>query len=173
MKPARPILALACLVGLAAPAVAQTCLQPSERVALEVRSLQSRLMVGAIACQQQDAYNAFVRRHQADLGSAYRAAEGHFRRTTGAQGQRRWNQVDTDLAGAQSQEHTRLGSLYCRDTTAFFQQTANLNGSADLARFAVERNILQPYQAPICTAATPARASRPAARPASRPARRG
>jgi hypothetical protein len=165
MKTARPILALACVLGLAAPAVANTCIQPSEETALQLRALQSRLMVGAIACQQQEAYNTFVRRHQGDLGGAYRTAEGHFRRAHGGQGQRRWNAMDTDIAGAQSQEHTRLGSFFCRDTTAFFQQVSSLSTGADLARFSVERNILQPYQQPVCTASAPARAARTAARP--------
>lgn len=160
MKPTRPLLALACILGLTAPAIANTCLQPSERVAMELRALQSRLMVGAIACQQQDAYNTFVRRHQGDLGGAYRTAEGHFRRAGG--GQRRWNQVDTEFAASQSQEHTRLGSFFCTDTTAFFQQTAALNTGADLARFAVERNILVAYNAPTCTGAAASRPQRSA-----------
>lgn len=167
MKPARPFLALACLVGLAAPAVAQSCLQPSERAALEVRTLQMRLMVGAIACSQQDSYNAFVRRNQGDLQGAYRTAERHFGRPGGGGGgQRRWNQVDTEIASAQSQEHTRLGGFFCNDTTTYFQALSSVNGTADLARFSVERNILQAYHAPTCTGAAfgrPSRSSRPAA----------
>ncbi len=164
MKPLRTLVALACVVGLAAPALAETCLRPAEQAALNVRSLQSRLMVGAIACQQEAAFNAFVRRHQSDLGNAYRTAESHFRRTVGAQGQRRWNQVDTELAAMQSQEYAGLGGFFCTDTTAFFQQTAGLSGAEALARFSVERNVIQAYSAPVCTSTTPTRPARPARR---------
>ena len=166
MKPIRPILALSCALALAAPALANTCLQPAEQTALQLRVLQSRLMVGALACQQDASFNEFVRRHQGDLASAYRTAEGHFRRANGAQGQRRWNQVDTEIAAMQSQEYAGLGSFFCRDTTAYFQQTAGLTTGAELARFSVERNVVHAYTAPICPAGAPARA-----RP-SRPARR-
>lgn len=166
MKPIRPFLALACVIGLAAPAVAQSCMRPSEVSAIQLRALQSRLMVGAIACQQQDAYNVFVRRHQGELGGAYRTAEGHFRRAHGAQGQRRWNSTDTDIAAQQSLEHTRQGSFFCRDTTSFFQEVGALNSVGDLVRYSNERNIIQGYHAPDC-------AEEPARRPAARPARRG
>lgn len=164
MKPLRSVVALACVVGLAAPALAETCLRPAEQAALNVRSLQSRLMVGALACRQEAAFNDFVRRNTADLGSAYRTAESHFRRTVGAQGQRRWNQVDTELAAMQSQEQAGLGGFFCTDTTAFFQQTAGLSGGEALARFAVERNVIQAYSAPVCTGTTPTRPARPARR---------
>lgn len=164
MMPLRSVLALACVVGLAAPALAETCLRPAEQAALNVRSLQSRLMVGAIACQQEASFNTFVRRHQSELATAFRTAEGHFRRTVGAQGQRRWNQVDTELAAMQSQEYAGLGGFFCTDTTAFFQQTAALSSGEALARFAVERNVIQAYSAPVCTGTTPSRPARPARR---------
>ena len=162
MKPVRSLLALACLVGFAAPSLAQNCLQPSERVALEVRSLQNRLMVGALACQQQDGYNAFVRRNQGDLNNAYRTAQSHFRSRGG---EAAWNRVDTDIAASQAQEQGRLGGFFCRDNATFLEQLASVSGTADLARFAVERNILQPHEAPTCTGAAFGRPQRAAAAP--------
>lgn len=177
MKLPRPILALAVVAGVAGPTVANACLQPGERTAIEVRTLQARLMVGALACQAQDGYNAFVRRNQGDLNNAYRTAQRYFSRPGGGGGgERHWNQVDTELAAAQSQEHTRLGSFFCSDTQTFMRDLNSVSGTAGLARFAIERNILQAYHAPTCTGAAFGRASRPAAaRPAaatSRPARR-
>ncbi|MCZ8149565.1 MAG: hypothetical protein O9325_17160, partial [Roseomonas sp.] len=55
---------LAALV--AGPAIAQTCLQPAERTAFDVRALQSKLMVAALSCSQDAAYNAFVRKFQGE-----------------------------------------------------------------------------------------------------------
>jgi heme-degrading monooxygenase HmoA len=77
---------LAALV--AGPAIAQTCLQPAERTAFDVRALQSKLMVAALSCSQDAAYNAFVRKFQGELTGAYRGVQGHFRRTAGGAHQR-------------------------------------------------------------------------------------
>ena len=172
MKLSRPLLALAVVAGVTGPAVAN-CLQPGERTALEVRTLQARLMVGALACQQQDGYNAFVRRNQGDLSNAYRTAQRYFTRPQGGGGgERHWNQVDTEIAGAQSQEHARLGGFFCNDTVTYMRDLGSVSGTADLARFAIERNILQAYAAPTCTGAAFGRPSRAAAPAASRAARR-
>lgn len=153
-------LAVASSPALAAPA--PTCLRPAEQAALELRALQSRLMVGAVACRQEEAYNAFVRRFQRELGSAYSQAEGHFRRLHGGQGRTRFNQYDTILANAQSEENIRQGTFFCRDTQVFFREAMALD-SSQLARFGTERNILQPYQVATCseTETRPVR-SRPA-----------
>lgn len=173
MKLSRPLLALAVVAGVTGPAVAN-CLQPGERTAIEVRTLQARLMVGALACQQQDGYNAFVRRNQGDLNNAYRTAQRYFTRPQGGGGgERHWNQVDTEIAAAQSQEHARLGGYFCNDTVTFMRDLNSISGTAGLARYMIERNIVQAYSAPTCTGAAfgrPARAAAPAA--ASRPARR-
>jgi hypothetical protein len=158
-------LAIASSPALAAP----QCVQPAEKAALDIRALQSRLMVAAIACRQEDAYNAFVRHHQRDLGGAYNQAEGHFRRLHGGgQGRTRFNQYDTVLANAQSEEGIRAGgSLFCRDTQIFFREAMALEGRDQLARYGIERNILQPYDAPTCdtaaaeTRSTPRSRSRP------------
>ncbi|MBX6376727.1 MAG: hypothetical protein IRZ13_21175 [Acetobacteraceae bacterium] len=155
-------LAVASSPALAAPEPA--CLRPPEQTALELRALQSRLMVGAVACRQEDAYNAFVRRFQRELGSAYNQAEGHFRRIHGGQGRTRFNQFDTQLANAQSEENNRHGAFFCRDTQVFFREAMALD-SAQLAKFGVERNIVLPYEAPTCSQAETTRPAR------SRPAR--
>ncbi len=141
-------LAVASSPALAAPA--PSCVQPAEQAAIELRALQSRLMVGAVSCRQEDAYNAFVRRFQRDLGGAYNRAEGHFRRLHGGQGRTRFNQFDTNLANVQSEEGIRQGSFFCRDTQQFFREAMALDSAQQLAHFGIERNIIQPYQAPSC-----------------------
>jgi hypothetical protein len=49
--------------AMAAPA----CIRPDERVALEVRAVQTNLMVAALSCNFQPAYNDFVRRFRPAL----------------------------------------------------------------------------------------------------------
>jgi hypothetical protein len=148
---------------IAGPAVAQSCLQPAERTAFDLRALQSQLMVVALQCQRDNDYNAFVRRFQGDLAGAYRTMEGHFGRT----GNRRSIDVFiTQLANEQSQDGIRAGSHYCPLNTPLFQVALAQPNAAALSQMTVERNIINPITTPACPA-TPARAT-PAARPARR-----
>ena len=62
-----------------------------------------------------------------------------------------------------------LGGFFCNDTTTYFRDLSNVNGTPGLARFSVERNVLQAYSAPTCTGEA---FGRPARAAAARPARR-
>lgn len=154
------------LAGLAAivagPAIAQTCVQSSERTAFEVRALQSQLMVAALTCQQDSGYNAFVRKFQGELAGSYRAIQGHFRRTAGGGHQRALDGFITTLANEQSQDGIRQGSRFCQNVIPLFQVALAQGTAAALADISMERNVLNPMEAPLCTetrsaAATPAR----------------
>jgi hypothetical protein len=143
------------------------CLQPAERAAFQIQSLQSLLMVAALNCRQEDAYNGFVTRFRGDLGGAYRSVAGHFRRTGG--GTRKLDEHITNLANAHSQDGIRQGSLFCANVAPVWLHVMALRGGADLASFAVERNVTQTYTADSCpararstTAATAAPARGPA-----------
>jgi hypothetical protein len=159
------------LGGLAAfvagPAIAQSCLQSAERAAFDVRALQSQLMVAALACNKDNEYNAFVRKFQGDLASAYRGIQGHFRRTAGNAHQRELDGFITQLANAHSQDGIRAGSQFCPLVAPLFQHAMAQPDAQALASFAQERNVLNPLGTPECqsapAAATP---SRTPARPA-------
>jgi hypothetical protein len=140
-------------VAIAAPALAQSCLQPAEQSAFQVRALQSQLMVAAIACGQQDDYNAFVTRFQGDLGGAWRSLAGHFRRTGGRQHQKQLDSYITHLANAQSQDGIRQGSRFCQNLRPLFQVAMSQPNVGALAQLATERNIINPLEAPSCAAA--------------------
>src|SRR3712207_3669409 len=97
MTPFRTLVAGLCAVAIASPAMAAgVCMQPAEKTAFEVHSLQSALMVAALNCRQEDAYNSFVTKFRGDLGGAYRGVSGHFRRTGG--GTRKLDEYITNLA---------------------------------------------------------------------------
>lgn len=149
---------------MAGPAIAQTCLQPAERTAFEVRAFQSQLMVAALACGRDADYNAFVRRFNGELASSYRTVQGHFRRTAGGQHQRALDNFITQLANEQSQDGIRAGSHYCPLIAPLFQVAMAQPNAAALAEVAQERNVLNPIAAPTCPASAPAsRPARPAA----------
>ncbi|WP_159998994.1 hypothetical protein [Roseomonas sp. 18066] len=155
--------ALAAGVALALPAAAQSCLQAAEKTAMDVRALQSQLMVAALSCDRHDQYNAFVTRYQKELGSAYRQVTGHFRRVHGANGQRQLDSYITTLANAQSQEGIRQGSFFCQNVAPLFQQALSQPGMTELAALSVAQQVTNPYEAQICPA--------PATRSASAPRR--
>ena len=151
---------------VAAPAIAETCVQAPERTAFNVRALQSQLMVAALACGKDGEYNAFVRKFQRDLAASYNGIQGHYRRAGGRSAQNQLDGYITQLANAQSQDGIRAGSHYCPLVTPLFQQALARQNAADLADLAEERNVLNPLAAPTCaeTPAAPANRSRPAAR---------
>jgi hypothetical protein len=162
------------LGGLAAitagPAIAQSCLQPAERAAFDVRALQSQLMVGALSCNQDAGYNDFVRKFQGDLASSYRTIQSHFRRTAGGANQRELDSYITTLANAHSQDGIRAGSQFCSMVTPLFPLALAQPNGAALAAFSQERNVLNPLATPECGTSATAR-STPAAARSTPPAR--
>jgi hypothetical protein len=155
----RPLFLAGLAAGLAGPAIAQSCLPAAERTAFEVRALQSQLMVAALACQRDNDYNAFVRRFQGELGAAYRSIDGHFRRTAGGGATRERDAFITTLANVQSQDGIRQGSQFCPTVTPLFQLALAQPNAAALADLSMDRNVLNPQNAPACAANAPAAAS--------------
>lgn len=151
MTKTRTVLAALCGIALAGPALANACLRPEERTALDVRALRTYLMVSALNCRQGESYNQFVRRFGTELGAAERAATAHFSRSYGGQGRSRLDAYNTNLANEHSEDAIRSGSFFCRDAEPLFQR-ALATPASDLARLAAERNIPQNYTAGDCPA---------------------
>lgn len=151
--------------AIAGPAIAQSCVQGADRTAFEVRALQSQLMVAALTCARDEDYNAFVRKFQGELGGAYRSIQGHFRRTAGGGHQRALDGYITTLANEQSQDGIRQGSRFCQNVGPLFQAALAQSSTSSLAEMSMERNVLNPFEAPVCAerAATTTSARRPAA----------
>lgn len=149
----KPVLIAGCLAaGLTSPALAQGCIRPAERTAVDVRAVQSQLMVAAIACNRTEDYNTFVRRHQAELGAAYNTVAGVFRRAHGAQGQRQYDAYITNLANAQSQEGIRQGSHFCRDIGPLFQAALAAPNAGAVAALTAQHSIANPMPIAECPA---------------------
>jgi len=166
MTPSRSLLAgVSALVMFPVIASAQVCVQPAEKTAFDIRALQSQLMVAALSCGLQDDYNAFVRKYQSEVATAFRGVAGHFRRTAGAQHQRELDQYITQLANGQSQMSISRGSFFCREQAPLFQAAMTATSAADLAQVAVTRQVHQVLTTPECPA-------RPAPRQTQRPAAR-
>lgn len=163
----RTVLAALCGVVIAGPALANACLRPEERSAIEIRALRSYLMVAALQCRTgqsynaPDGYNAFLRRFGSDLSAADRMAASHFQRAYGGASRGgRLDQYNTNLANEHSQDALRSGSFFCRDAEPLFRQVVQTSVT-DLPKLVNERNIIEGYDAPDCPAgAAPAAAAR-------------
>lgn len=152
--------------GLTSPAVAQGCVRPAERGAVDLRAVQSQLMVAAIACGRTEEYNVFVRRHQAELAAAHRTVFGVFRRAHAGQAQRQYDQYITNLANAQSQDGIRQGSHFCRDVGALFQAALAAPNRDGVAALSAQYRVVNPMPIAECPAtqqaAAPAQRTRTA-----------
>jgi hypothetical protein len=95
------------------------CLQPQERSLVEVAALRSQLMVLATGCRQDDRYNAFVRKYQADLMGNEKAVGDVFKRIYGKRGQQEHDRFTTDLANGESSAGMRLGPTSERNSLLF------------------------------------------------------
>ncbi|MCX7932573.1 MAG: hypothetical protein N2588_08515 [Rhodovarius sp.] len=164
------------------------CATPAETNALEVRALQSKLMVVALTCGLQDEYNRFVTQHRAALGSAYNDVRRHFQRLHGAAAQRQLDSYITNTANGHSQVGISQGSLFCRNQADLFPAALAARNRDQLAALARERQVAQVYTPPSCGSATQVAAqsrppasqdrpaqpqsqrSQPASQPQSRPA---
>ena len=166
------LIAAGLAAGLTSPAIAQSCIRPAERVAVDFRAVQSHLMVAAIACGRSEEYNLFVRRHQAELGAAHRTVFGVFRRTHGGQAQRQYDVYITNLANAQSQDGIRQGSHFCRDVGPLFQAALAATNRDAVAALSAQHRVSNPMPIAECPATQQATAQVPRTRTAqAQPAR--
>ncbi len=169
VKKGSALLAGIMAASIAGPAVAQSCMRPAEHTAFNLRTLQSQLMVAALACNGDAEYNNFVRRFQGDLAGAYREIQGYFRRTAGGSHQRALDGFITTLANSHSEDGIRQGSNFCANVTPLFRVAMSQTSAASLAELAVERNLVNPHTASTCPdqptrpAVTPRGKTRPAA----------
>lgn len=147
----RTVVAAIAGVAIAGPALANACLRPEERGALDVRALQTYLMVSALNCQKGESYNQFIRRFGNELSAANRTTNAYFTRAYGGQARTRFDSNNTNMANEHSEDAIRAGSFFCRDAEPLFQGALATPGP-QLAQFAAMRNIPQSVTAPECPA---------------------
>ena len=132
------------------------CLQPQERSLVEVAALRSQLMVLATGCRQDDRYNAFVRKYQADLMGNEKAVGDVFKRIYGKRGQQEHDRFTTDLANGELSAGMRLGTDFCDRNSLLFKEVMALPGAADLPHYAAGKDLV-PATVDVCPPPAPAR----------------
>lgn len=123
-----------------ADAYSASCYTPAETAAVQVRMLQSELMVAALACRDSNPelgmvgqYNEFVHRLSDRLVSHSKILQAHFRKTYGADGMRRLEAFVTALANDAS-KRSMTSAGYCQSAAALFHDVGLLE-RRDLERF--------------------------------------
>jgi len=96
-------------------------------ISIEVRRLQTNLMVAALSCGARDSYNNFIVTHRPSLQKYGKAIRIEFRRRYGKEGSKRLNRFITRLANEASARSNADRAAFCADATAKFE-TANMQG---------------------------------------------
>jgi hypothetical protein len=157
------VLGLAALCGLAAqPALAQRhCASHAELSAFEIQALRSELMVLATGCNEDQRYNAFMRKFQGDLQANERAIAAYFKKHYGRGAQSAHDRFVTDMANARSSMGTQLGTDFCPRNAQIFAELMVLRSTAELAEYAASKDLVPPTMG-ICQQVAEAPAAKPA-----------
>ncbi len=145
------IVALATVASLlAGPAMAR-CVDNSERQAMNMRVLQSELMVAALTCGQQGEFNAFARKFEGELVTHGKMLRSAFQRAYGGQGEPRLNAFVTRLANEASQRSIADRAVFCPRAAELFNVVLNTPPAA-LPAVAEQQSFSSTHDATECTA---------------------
>lgn len=117
-------LAIMLPVSVTLPAhAAPKCANASEISAINMRVLQSDLMVAALACNQKESYNQFVKKFKTELVSRSDSMQHYFQRVHGGKAANQLNRFVTSLANDSSQTSLNANEAdFCRAASALFSQ---------------------------------------------------
>lgn len=122
------VTALAALCAFASPGSAQP-VNVREQQALDVRYLQTELMVAALSCGRAEFhqyYNTFVSKFGNSLKRHSNVMKTYFNREYGAQGSKQLDTYVTRLANEASLRSMQQAT-FCQDSSALFERVAALD----------------------------------------------
>ena len=156
-------LAAVCVAALPVVTVnAASCYTQAEASAVQVRMLQSELMVAALACRDSNPelgmvsqYNEFVHRLGDRLVSHSRVLQAHFQKVYGADGRRRLEAFVTALANDAS-KRSMTSAGYCESAEELFKEVDVLD-RRELERFSAAHAATLGEPVATCAATPPTR----------------
>ena len=146
---ARASLVAAVLAVLAVPAMAGSCALKDEKAALDMRVLQTELIVAALNCGKSAEYNAFVNKFQAKLVMLGTSFRGYFDRVYGKNGETEMDEMVTRLANAAVIRSWDWGYAYCPTESQMFEYVLYLKPD-ELAPFAASRPYIADHDVLPC-----------------------
>jgi len=128
---------ITCGALLLAHPVWASCAKPEEAKALSLRTLTSHLMVAALSCGQQKAYNQFMHQYQPLMQENGPKIKAYFKRAYGRDFEARLNQFITNLAN-QASESSMSGDMqgFCQEAAETFAEL-NQQDVASIQHFAI------------------------------------
>lgn len=122
--------AAAALVATSAFAT-EISVSEKERASLEMRLMQSELMVAALSCSAADRYNAFVTRYKNELTAHGKTMQDLFKRVHGGNAFSQINSFVTRIANEASLKMAQ-NSHFCEEAGEMFQVLLQGGGAAAL-----------------------------------------
>jgi hypothetical protein len=117
------------LLALSNPALAAGCASPVDAAALKIAVMQQELMVGALQCHEEGAYNRFVMTYRPELQSSDATLKAFFVRRGGEHGEAGYDAFKTKAANLSALEQARDTPAFCADAHALFRAALNNQGS--------------------------------------------
>lgn len=139
-----------------AVSLAPACEFPADRTAFDIEGLKSELMVTALACHQQEQYNAFMSRYQPTVAEQEHALNAYFKRSYGRTSQKAYDDYISNLANIQEQDGLKAGTAFCDNLATMFSEVMSLHDSSELHDYVNSKTIAQPVTFETCAAAPPA-----------------
>ncbi len=94
----------------------------NEPMSIQVRRLQTRMMVAALSCDMRNEYNAFVTTYRPELTRHGNDLQAHFARNFGKSNQKQLNSFVTSLANEASAASLVDHDGYCAEMAGLFQK---------------------------------------------------
>src|SRR5471032_3113302 len=117
------------LLALSNPALAAGCASPVDAAALKTAVLQQELMVAALQCHEEGAYNRFVMTYRPELQSSDATLKAFFVRRGGEHGEAGYDAFKTKAANLSALEQARDTPAFCGDAHALFRAALSNQGS--------------------------------------------
>ena len=113
----------------AAAARPSECASPTEYRALSARTLQTQLVVAALACGYKQEYNAIITTFRPTFASLGAPLRAYFDRQFRARGEARLNQFITELANQESVRSNRDRHGYCAASASLFVEMSAIKAA--------------------------------------------
>lgn len=110
-------------ISLAVPfqAAAATCAMEKEKAALDVRALQTQLMVAALSCGEQQRYNTFMKKFGSQLSEQGNGLKRYFSRVYHGNEEQAQNSFVTQLANVSSELSLEADeTVFCNTASKLF-----------------------------------------------------
>jgi hypothetical protein len=149
LKAAAVVLAISSMAG---EAWAETvCAGAQDLTALQVASVQQRLMVAALACEADNIslYNSFVTIYQPELVASDEALQAYFIRRTPATGTDDYHAFKTKLANSFSVRSAQNRAAFCAKSEGLFHE-ALAGRKKSLAAFALSQPMVIDADYTVC-----------------------